>query len=207
MYVEVFHDEYMNPVFVPQRMTEDDYFELLERTGERIEYWDGVVEGMAGGANEHYEVESNLFGELFVRLKGSGCAAMTTNHAIFIPARKAYVFADMSIVCGAKEMVTHRGIGCLTNPTVVVEVLSPSSSLKDATHKLLAYTTIKSVREYLLVSTDKYLVTMYSRASSDEVWATTLYSELDEEFELKSCGVRMRVRDVYGDRVQFPVIA
>ncbi len=186
-----------------RRMSEDEYFELLEKSGERLEYWDGVVEGLAGGTDEHYEIESQLFGELFLRLKGSHCTAMTTNQAIYIASRKAIVFADMSVVCGPKENVAQRGISCLTNPSVVVEVLSPSTSMKDESDKFHAYTSLKSVREYLLVFADRYCIKLHQRSSGDEIWKTSIFQDLDDEFELKSCGVRMKVRDAYGPRVVF----
>jgi len=193
----------MVPVATKRRMSEEEYFELLETSGERLEYWDGVVEGMAGGADEHYEIESQLFGEFFVRLKGTNCSAMTTNQAIYIAKRKTVVFADMSVVCGPKENVPHQGISCLTNPSLVVEVLSPSTSMKDESDKFYAYTSIKSVREYLLVYADRYSVKLHERSSGDEIWKTSIFQDLEDEFELKSCGVKLKVRDVYGPRVVF----
>jgi Uma2 family endonuclease len=186
-----------------RRMSEDEYFELLEKSGERLEYWDGLVEGMAWGPDEHYEIESQLFGELFLQLKGSNFKALTTNQAIYIASRKAIVFADMSVVCGPKENVAQRGISCLTNPAVVVEVLSPSTSMKDESDKFHAYTSLKSVREYLLDLADRYCVKLHQRSSGDEMWKTSIFQDLDDEFELKSCGVLMKVRDVYGPRVVF----
>ena len=193
----------MVPVFTKRLMSEEEYFELLEKSGERLEYWDGVVEEMAGGDDEHYAIESQLFGEFFVRLKGSNCSAMTTNQAIYIASRKAVVFADMSVVCGPKENVAQRGISCLTNPSVVVEVLSPSTSMKDESDKFHAYTTLKSVREYLQVFADRYCVKLHERSNGDEIWKTSIFQDLDAEFELKSWGVRLNVRDVYGPRVVF----
>lgn len=186
-------------------MSEDEYFELLEKTGERLEYRAGVVEGMAGASAEHNEIESQLFGALFQQLQGSNCAVLTPNQALYIPTRDAYYFSDLSVVCGKAERVMRRGIGCLTNPAVVVEVLSPSTSMKDESEKFYAYTSMKSVREYLIVYADRYWVKLHERRGPDEVWKTTLYQGLDEEIELKSCGVRLKVRDVYGGRVSFEV--
>ena len=193
----------MVPVVTKRRMSEEEYFELLEQSGERLEYWDGVVEGIAGGSEEHCALESRLFGEIYKRLEGTDCSAVTTNQAIFVPSRDAYVFADMSVVCGKEERVSRRGISCLTNPSAVVEVLSPSTSMKDESDKFYAYTSLKSVREYLLVYADRYSVKLHERSSGDEIWKTSIFQDLEDEFELKSCGVRLKVRDVYGPRVVF----
>ena len=188
----------MVPVVPKRRMSEEEYFELLEKSGERLEYWDGVVEGMAGGSGAHCDIESNLFSEFSRRLAGSDCSAMTTNQAIYVASRDVYLFADLSVVCGKKERVVRRGISCLTNPAVVVEVLSPSTVFKDESDKLYAYTSLKSVREYLIVFADRYCVKLHERMHADEIWKVTVFQDLDDEIELKSCGVQLRVRDVYG---------
>jgi Uma2 family endonuclease len=193
----------MVPVIPRQRMSEDEYFELLEATGERLEYVAGVVDGMSGETQAHNEIESNLFGQIFIRLTNTGCVALTPNQLIHVASQDSYRFADLSVVCGKTEYVLRRSIGCLTNPGVVVEVLSARTSMKDESDKLYAYTSMKSVREYLIVFSDRYFVKLHERRSPDEVWKTTMYKDLDEEFELKSCGVRLKVRDVYGPRVSF----
>lgn len=184
-------------------MSEDEYFKLLEQSGERLEYWDGLVEGMSGSSPVHSLIESNLFGEIFKRLDGTDCFALSPNQAIFVAARSACFFADLSVVCGKPDWAEKCGIGCLTNPSVVVEVLSPSTSMKDEMAKFYAYTSLKSVREYLLISTDQYGVKLHERAHGDEIWKTSIFQDPLDEFELKSCGVRLKVRDVYGPRVVF----
>jgi len=158
---------------------------------------------MAGGTEEHSLIEANLFGQIFKRLEATSCLPLTSNQAIYIGSRSAFVFADLSVICGGEQRVQHRGISCVTNPSVVVEVLSPSTSMKDEGDKFHAYTSLKSIREYLLVSASEYSIKLHAQSSADESWKTTIYRELDDEFELKSCGVRMRVRDVYGPRVSF----
>lgn len=185
-------------------MTEEEYFTLLSLGEQRLEYWAGVVDGMAGGSNEHCDIESNLLAEIVKRLDGTTCKVSTTNQAIYVAARNTYVFADLSIVCGPKERITKQGVSCLTNPVTVFEVLSPSSVLKDEYDKFHAYTALRSVREYVIVSTDRYGIKLHERRQADEIWKVTLYEKLGDEFELKSCGIRMKVQDVYGGEVVFP---
>lgn len=183
-------------------VTEDAYFEMLEKSDVRLEYWAGTVMGMAGGSPEHCRLETNLVGEIFQQLKGRECEAFTGNQSVYIAPRDAYVFPDVSIVCGGAEWVTRRGIGCLLNPTVLIEVLSPSTSNKDETAKLIAYTTMRSVREYVMVYADQCIVKLFARSQSDEVWKLTIYSRPEEVLELTSCGVKLRLVEIYS-KVEF----
>ena len=183
-------------------VSEDAYFEMLEKSDLKLEYWAGTVVGMAGASPEHCRLETNLVGEVFQQLRGSRCEAFTSNQAVYIAQRNSYVFPDLTIVGGGPEWITNRGIGCLLNPAVIVEVLSPTTASKDETDKLLAYTTLRSVREYLIVYADQYCVKMHARTQADEIWRMTIYSKLDDEILLASCGVKLTMGAIY-QRVEF----
>ena len=185
-----------------ERVSEDAYFEMLEKSDLKLEYWAGTVVGMAGASSAHCEIEANLFGDIFQQLQGKDCRPLTSNQAVFIPARNAYVFPDLSVLCGKAERISNRGISCLLNPTVLVEVISPSTSSKDETDKLLAYTTLRSVREYLIVYADQYCIKMHARTQAEETWRTTIYSKLDDDILLASCGVKLTLGAIY-QRVEF----
>jgi Uma2 family endonuclease len=178
-------------------VTEDAYFEMLEKSEIRLEYWAGTVVGMAGASDEHCDVEMNLTEAILPQLNGSDCRARSANQAIYIPTRNAYVFPDLSVTCGKMERVEHRGISCLLNPTVIFEVLSPSTSSRDETEKLFAYTSLRSIREYVIVYADRYCVKVHSRTQPDEIWKTSLYEKLDAEFVLASCGVVLKMMQIY----------
>ena len=183
-------------------VSEDAYFEMLEKSDLKLEYWAGTVIEMAGASSAHCEIEVNLIGDILQKLTGRECRPLTSNQAVFIPARNAYVFPHLSVVCGKAERSVNRGISCLLNPTVLVEVISPSTTSKAETDKLLAYTSLPSVREYLIVYADRYCVKMHARNQADEIWRTTIYSKLDEEILLASCGVKLTLDAIY-QRVDF----
>jgi Uma2 family endonuclease len=178
-------------------VTEDAYFEMLEKSDVKLEYWAGTVVGMAGASDEHCDIEMNLTGAILPQLKGSECKARSGNQAVFVASRNAYVFPDLSVTCGKMERVERKGISCLLNPTVIFEVLSPSTSSRDETEKLFAYTSLRSVREYVLVYADRYCVKVHARIQPDEMWKTSLYEELDAVFALASCGVELSLTQIY----------
>jgi Uma2 family endonuclease len=110
---------------------------------------------------------------------------------------KGYVFPDVSVVCGPPEFVEKHGVGCLVNPVLVVEVLSPSTAYRDENEKLFAYTGMRSVREYLVVSTSRYGVKLYSRQGPDEIWSVRLYTLLTDVAILESCGCALSLAEIY----------
>ncbi len=178
-------------------ITEDEYFEMLEMSDVKLEYWAGTIVGMAGASDEHCDIEMNLTEAILPQLKGSECKARSGNQAVYVPSRNAYVFPDLSLTCGKMDRVERRGISCLLNPTVIFEVLSPSTSSRDETEKLFAYTSLRSVREYVIVYADRYCVKVHARIQPDEMWKTSLYEKLDAEFVLASCGVVLTLKQIY----------
>jgi len=178
-------------------MSEDAYFEMLEKSIDKYEYWNGVAVAMAGAQPEHVAIEMNITGELFQQLRGKDCRPLGPNQAVKLAASKGYVFPDLSIVCGKPEYVVKRGIGCLVNPVVLVEVLSPSTAGRDQLDKWLAYTAIRSVREYLIVSSDSHAVQLYSRRTADELWSVRGYENLTDIVDLESCACRLTLSEIY----------
>jgi Uma2 family endonuclease len=94
----------------------------------------------------------NIVGELFQQLRGKNCRPLGSNQAVKLAASCGYVFPDVTVVCGKPEYIVKRSIGCLLNPSLVVEVLSSSTAALDQTDNLLAYTAMRTIREYLSLS-------------------------------------------------------
>jgi Uma2 family endonuclease len=178
-------------------MSEDAYFAMLEKSLHKYEYWDGIAVLMAGAQPPHVRIEGNVFGELFQRLRGKSCLPMVSDQAVKLAKDQGYVFPDVTIVCGNPEYVIKRGIGCLLNPTAVFEVLSPSTADRDEFTKLLAYTAIRTVREYIVVSSDEYAVKHYSRKSADETWSVRPFALLTDSLSLESCDCTLTLAEIY----------
>ena len=193
----------MESLAQPVRMSEEEYFRLLERSASKYEYWDGFAVAMAGAQPGHVRIETNLIGELFGKLRGKDCLPLVSNQAVRLAGATGYVFPDAMVVCGKPEYIVRQGIGCLVNPTVVVEVISPSTATRDEVDKLLAYTAIRTVREYLVVSSERYLVKMFFRRHAEETWSVRLYTQPTDSVELESCGCQLTLTEIYAG-VEFP---
>ena len=190
---------YMSTAPTRLAMSEDAYFEMLEKSIDKYEYWNGVAVAMAGGQPEHATIEGNIFGELFQQLRGKDCRPIVGDQAVKLAGSKGYVFPDVIVVCGKAEYVTKRGISCLLNPTVVVEVLSSSTTGFDEMDKFAAYTAMRTVREYLIVSSHHHAIKLYSRHTADEIWSVRGYENLTDVVDLESCGCRLTLSEIYAN--------
>ena len=179
------------------RMSEDAYFEMLEKSVHKYEYWDGVAVAMAGAQPDHVLVQGNVFGELFQKLRGKSCKPLGSDQAVKLAASRGCVFPDVTVVCGKPEYMVTHGIGCLLNPTVVVEVLSLTTAGLDKNEQLLAYTGIRTVREYLVVSTNRMAATLFFRHSADETWGAQLLQFPGDVITLRSCGCDLTMSEIY----------
>ena len=105
----------------------DAYF-ALEKLGEdRYEYWDGEIFSMSGGSKHHAIIESNLQRRLNEKLNRKPCRTFTSSVAIKTPMLPPYRYPDASVVCGELKFESMQGIEVLTNPILVIEVLSSTT--------------------------------------------------------------------------------
>ncbi|MFN7930218.1 MAG: Uma2 family endonuclease [Blastocatellia bacterium] len=126
----------------------EEYF-ALEKAGEaRYEYWDGDIVCMSGGTPKHYVLSSNIHLKIGSQLAGKKCQTFTEGIPIKTPKLPPYRYADMSVVCGESQFENMRGIYVLTNPLLVVEVLSSTTEAADKKEKRIAYQALKSLQEY-----------------------------------------------------------
>lgn len=145
------------------RYTFAEYLQIEELSADvKHEYVDGEVFAMAGGSIEHAALASALNALLFTHLRGGPCRPYTSDLRLRIRAAGVATYADVSVVCEPvqrdPESETH-----VTNPRVVVEVLSPSTERYDREQKRLYYQQIPALMEYVLVSQDGRRVEVWYR--------------------------------------------
>ncbi len=188
-----------------QKYTIEEYIELEKSSEERYEYFDGEVFSMAGGSLEHAIIATNIAGAINNKLSGKKCRAINSDIRIKVPTASPYRYPDVTVVCG--EPITEKYLGqvMLVNPLLMVEVLSPTTKNYDKDRKFLAYQSIESFQEYLLVAQDTPHVTRYVR-QADNQWLRADIIGLDSSVELKSLGVTLSLSEIY-QAVNFPPTA
>ncbi len=155
------------------RLTYEEYLALEASTGVRHQYVDGVAYAMVGSDPEHAQVSANVITALGNLLRGGSCRVYSSDLKLRIPATGNGYYADAAVVCGRPSRHPGDAIA-VTNPTLLVEVLSPSTETFDRGDKFSDYQELPSLRHYLLVATGTRRVEHYRR-NDDGTW---IYSAL-----------------------------
>lgn len=178
------------------RSTYAEYLELEASSPEqRYEFVDGAVYAMAGGTSRHSMLAMSLGAELRAALGAKGCAVYGSDLKIRIDATNRTTYADVFVVCGPDEF-SKIDRNAITNPTVIIEVLSPSTEASDRGEKFRHYQHLKSLREYVLVSQDSPYIEVFRRNGDEWVLRTVTAGQV---LELPSKGVQIPVDAIYAD--------
>lgn len=181
-------------------MSEEEYLVREPEAEYKSEFRDGRVVAMAGASLAHSRITVNLTRILGNQLQGSTCLPYSSDIRIKVPAARFYTYPDLSVVCGNPE-VDPREPGTVTNPTVLVEVLSPSTAAYDRGQKFAYYKRLDSLREYVLVAQSAVRVERFVR-QDDGSWVEAVLQSIEDVLALSSIGCRVALRDIY-ERVAF----
>jgi Uma2 family endonuclease len=182
-----------------QRLTIEEYLALEEKSEVRHEFFNGEIFAMAGGTFNHSIIAGNLIGRLNTLLKGR-CFVGTADLRIKVEATGLLTYPDVSVICGAPELL-YRPSDTLVNPTLIAEVLSPSTELYDRGVKFEHYRQIPSLTTYLLVSQEAARVEYFIRQNAFK-WEYGVASGPDSHIEPSGLGITLSLAEIFAG-VQF----
>ena len=185
-----------------QKYSLEEYFEIEKTSEEKFEYWDGNVWSMAGASPEHERIVVNAGGHLREIFRGRGCSVFGSNLKVKVPIYKPYRYPDLTAYCGQGIYEKMDGLDVLTNPQMLIEVLSPSTEAFDRGDKFTYYKSIESFTEYLLIATNRPHITQFIKRNANE-WIQREAIGLDEKLFLETFGVEILLSEIYLD-VEFP---
>jgi Uma2 family endonuclease len=178
----------------------DEYLELEASSDVKHELLDGTAWAMTGGSPRHAAIAANVGGLLGRALAGQRCQVFSSDLRIRVPETGLATYPDISVICNQVELDPEdRRKHTITNPTLLVEVLSPSTEAYDRGEKLAHYKRIPSLQEVVLVAHDEDRIDVWRRSTRG--W-TLLSFRPGQEVVLESLhGIRFPVDDVYLDRL------
>lgn len=180
------------------RYTLEEYFELERTSEEKYEYFSGEVFAMSGFSPEHGFIQVNVSTHLRNQLRGRSCFIFPSDVRVKVPVAPPYRYPDLTALCGAPAYETIGGIRALTNPTLIVEILSPSTEGYDRGDKFTDYKSIQSFAEYLLIAQHRPHVTHYVRQPDGE-WKYQEANMLSDVLTLPALDGVLSLGEVYQD--------
>ncbi len=180
-----------NPML--SRMSAQEYLHGELTSEIRHEYVDGEVYAMAGAGEAHNLIALNIASKLRDFARGGPCRVFISDMKLHVQTWKAYYYPDILVTCDPTDNQNHFK----ERPSLVVEVLSPGTESTDRREKMLAYRTLASLKEYVLIATDKRQVEIYRRDEYDE-WQLAAVSP-GEPMLLESVGANFTLDEIYED--------
>ena len=183
--------------------TPEEYLKLEESSEYKNEYIGGQIIPIAGGSTNHNRIEGNFYAALNFALRQQDYEVFIGDVRLWIPNKRIYNYPDVMVVEGEPEYFNNR-IDTITNPQVIVEVLSQSTKGYDREGKFEAYRTLATLQEYLLIDQNRIHVEQFSKTGKKR-WTLCEYDEEDEAIALSSVSFEISLMDLY-NKVKFEVI-
>ncbi|HET6252307.1 MAG TPA: Uma2 family endonuclease [Tepidisphaeraceae bacterium] len=185
-----------------KHFTPQEYYDLESLATYRSDYYRGEIFAMAGGTPRHSLICGNLIRELGIILKKTPCAVYESNLRLKNKFTGLRNYPDVSVYCGALEYDEEDSTRqTVVNPTVLFEVLSPSTEAYDRGFKAQGYRRIESLRAYVLVSQDKAHIEIFER-DDDGSWSLREAAGLETLLGIPPLGIQLPLAEIYA-RVDF----
>ena len=184
---------------VSETLTEQEYLARERQAETKSEYLGGQVFALAGTSRWHATIVGNVFSSLHAQLRGRPCEIFMTDLRTKVDRAGFYTYPDIVVVCGQPRFEDAE-LDTLLNPTLIIEVLSPSTENYDRGKKFELYRKLETFVEYLLIAQDRHFLEHHSRRS-DGTWLMHETTSPDDVLHLESIDCRLSVRDVY-ERVE-----
>jgi Uma2 family endonuclease len=180
-----------------RKYTLQEYLQREERSAERYEYYDGYLQKLPMAKGPHNIISANVITALHVAIDelGGDYTVFANNQKVYLPALNFGLYPD-ALVISQEPVYWDDNELLLTNPLLIVEVLSKSTKGYDRGDKFLEYKTLPSFKEYVLIEQNSCLVEVRFREEAD-LWRITTYTELTDVIQLKSIGCSLTVGQVY----------
>lgn len=177
-------------------ITVEEYLAAEEISEIKHEYYDGEIFAMAGGSEQHDLLAGNTFANLHSQLRGRQCNVHTSDMMVKTQQVKPiYSYPDITVVCGKTKFENEKR-RIVLNPSLIVEVLSPSTEGYDRGAKFESYRSIPSFQEYILIAQDRIYIEHHIR-QPDGSWNFTEHHNLTDEITLPTIDCSLSLSDIY----------
>ncbi|MEW5959542.1 MAG: Uma2 family endonuclease, partial [Chloroflexota bacterium] len=179
----------------PGFYTPEEYLVLEQKADYKSEYHQGEIVALAGASLNHNRIVKNTSFAIDEVLASRPCETFIGDVRLWIEKKKFYTYPDIMIICGKPEFVEGR-TDTITNPKVIIEVLSESTAVYDRGDKFRAYWNLDGFEEYVLIDQERIRVEYFRRVSEKE-WKLLILTEVDDLLSLASVAVEVPLAKIY----------
>jgi len=173
----------------------EEYLVMERASEEKHEYFYGYVQAMSGARLAHNQIASNLYTDIGSFLKNKECQILPSDMRISTPSHETYMYPDAQIVCGEPQMEDER-FDTLTNPSVIIEILSESTQHMGKGRKFFFYRQIPSLKEYIMIDSKKRFLQIIRR-QHDDLWKFEDLNETAAALIIQTIQLSLPINDVY----------
>jgi len=171
---------------------------VIERTAEyKNEYYHGQILAMSGASLNHNRIDGNLIANIGQFLKDKNCRVLPSNMRVTTPSYDSYMYPDASIVCGDPQLEDDQ-FDTLLNPSVIFEILSPSTRSIDKGRKFFFYQQIPSLKEYIMIDSLKRFIQV-ARKQADDSWKFENMDETHTSLHIQTINFQLPLSEIYYD--------
>jgi Uma2 family endonuclease len=181
-------------------VSEKEYLVYERASLIKHEFYRGHIYAMSGATERHNLIAGNTFASLHGQLRRKACRVYPSDMRVKVLRTGLNTYPDIAVVCGPSQF-TDATRDTITNPVVIIEVLSPSTERYDRGMKFQHYRTIDSLQDYILIAQDQYYVEHYIRQQNGQ-WLLQETANLSEEAYIQSIECRLQLEDIY-EKVDF----
>lgn len=191
-----------------QRLTFEEYIKIEQENNQKYEYYDGFIVAMSGGTLNHARIAKNITSKIDAILEKGGdkCEIFGSDAKLAIEVKNNYVYPDAMIVCGDVEDSKHQN-HALTNPKIIIEVLSKSTKGYDKDGKFLLYMLVPSLEYYVLIEQKEPKIHIYHKikteSTQDEkdttksLWQIETLTGIDKTLSFPTLNIHVPFTDIY----------
>ncbi len=178
--------------------TPEQYLDREREATHKSEYFGGEIFAMAGGSFTHTVIKDNVVSLVNTKLKGKGCRGVGSDLRLHVQKNGLYTYPDAMVICGGVQYWNFRS-DTITNPTLIVEVLSPGTEAYDRGDKFKLYRGIPTFTEYLMVNSQKMQAEVFRKGEHGFWYLAEEADTAQDTITLDSIGLTLAVADLYAD--------
>ncbi len=146
-----------------RQVSEEEYLTLEAQSPVKNEYVAGTIYAMTGASLRHNVIAGNIYSLLRAHLRGSPCRTFMSDAKLRVAKMRSYYYPDVMVTCDPRHQSVTSNDSVVDTPLLVIEILSGSTEATDRREKLLAYRSLPSMLEYVLISQDEALIEIHRR--------------------------------------------